>query len=149
MEPYLNCAKRRCFVIISNAPSTSFTNGSAMGAERPPVHRTADRIGQKPHRCGNLQRRNPRQWPETRILMLTHVKELIEQNAQKMLDHWPNAPLGIYSAGMRRRDIGEPITFAGIQSVRNKADQIGHVDLVLIDECHLVSAISRKADTAS
>ena len=78
-------------------------------------------------------------WPETRILMLTHVKELIEQNAEKMRDHWPNAPLGIYSAGMRRRDIGEPITFAGIQSVRNKADQIGHVDLVLIDECHLVS----------
>ena len=78
-------------------------------------------------------------WPETRILMLTHVKELIEQNADKMLTHWPNAPLGIYSAGMRRRDIGEPITFAGIQSVRNKADQIGHVDLVLIDECHLVS----------
>jgi DNA repair protein RadD len=79
------------------------------------------------------------QWPETRILMMTHVKELIEQNAQKMLEHWPDAPLGIYSAGMRRRDIGEPITFAGIQSVRNKADQIGHVDLVLIDECHLVS----------
>ena len=78
-------------------------------------------------------------WPETRILMLTHVKELIEQNAEKMRDHWPNAPLGIYSAGMRRRDIGEPITFAGIQSVRNKADQIGHVDLILIDECHLVS----------
>jgi len=71
--------------------------------------------------------------------MLTHVKELIEQNAEKMLGHWPDAPLGIYSAGMRRRDIGEPITFAGIQSVRNKANQIGHVDLVLIDECHLVS----------
>ena len=79
------------------------------------------------------------QWPETRILMMTHVKELIEQNAEKMLEHWPDAPLGIYSAGMRRRDIGEPITFAGIQSVRDKADQIGHVDLVLIDECHLVS----------
>jgi DNA repair protein RadD len=71
--------------------------------------------------------------------MLTHVKELIEQNADKMRQHWPEAPLGIYSAGMGQRDIGEPITFAGIQSVRNKSDQIGHVDLVLIDECHLVS----------
>ena len=78
-------------------------------------------------------------WPETRILMLTHVKELIQQNADKMRQHWPNAPLGIYSAGMGQRDIGEPITFAGIQSVRNKSDQIGHVDLVIIDECHLVS----------
>jgi DNA repair protein RadD len=78
-------------------------------------------------------------WPDTRVLMLTHVKELIEQNADKMRQHWPNAPLGIYSAGMRRRDLHEPITFAGIQSLRKKASQIGHTDLVIIDECHLVS----------
>ncbi len=64
-------------------------------------------------------------WPNTRILMLTHVKELIEQNAAKMLEHWPNAPLGIYSASMRKREIGYPITFAGIQSVRYKAEQLG------------------------
>jgi DNA repair protein RadD len=78
-------------------------------------------------------------WPETRILMLTHVRELISQNAEKMRQHWPNAPMGIYSAGLGRKELGEPITFAGIQSVRSKAKQIGHVDLVIIDECHLVS----------
>ena len=74
------------------------------------------------------------QWPETRVLMLTHVKELIEQNAEKMLQHWPNAPLGIYSASVGRRDLGEPITFAGIMSVRRKARAIGHIDLLLVDE---------------
>lgn len=79
------------------------------------------------------------QWPETRILMLTHVKELIEQNAEKMRQHWANAPMGIYSAGLKRKELGEPITFAGIQSVRTKASLIGHVDLVVIDEAHLVS----------
>ena len=78
-------------------------------------------------------------WPETRILMLTHIRELIAQNADKMRQHWPNAPMGIYSAGLRQKELGEPITFAGIQSVRNKAKEIGHVDLVIIDECHLVS----------
>lgn len=78
-------------------------------------------------------------WPETRVLMLTHVKELIEQNAEKMRQHWPGAPMGIYSAGIGRRDLGEPITFAGIQSVRSKSKELGHVDLVLIDECHLVN----------
>jgi DNA repair protein RadD len=77
-------------------------------------------------------------WPETRILMLTHVKELIVQNAEKMRQHWPNCPLGIYSAGLGRKDLGEPITFAGIQSVRSKAKLIGHCDLVIIDECHLI-----------
>jgi len=78
-------------------------------------------------------------YPETRILMLTHVKELIEQNAEKMIQHWPNAPLGIFSASLRRRNLEEPITFAGIQSIRERASEIGHVDLILIDECHLVS----------
>ena len=78
-------------------------------------------------------------WPDTRVLMLTHVKELIEQNAEKMRQHWPGAPLGIYSASIGRKDLGEPITFAGIQSVRNKAEELGHIDLVLIDECHLVN----------
>ncbi len=78
-------------------------------------------------------------WPDTRVLMLTHVKELIEQNAEKMRLHWPNAPMGIYSASIGKRQLGEPITFAGIQSVRNKAQSLGHIDLCIIDECHLVS----------
>lgn len=78
-------------------------------------------------------------WPETRILMLTHVKELIEQNAAKMREHWPGAPMGIYSASIGKKQLGEPITFAGIQSIRTRAADVGHVDLVIIDECHLVS----------
>jgi DNA repair protein RadD len=78
-------------------------------------------------------------WPETRVLMLTHVKELIEQNAEKMRQHWPGAPMGIYSASIGKKQLGEPITFAGIQSIRKKAKQLGHVDLVIIDECHLVN----------
>ena len=78
-------------------------------------------------------------WPDTQVLMLTHVKELIEQNAQKMREHWPGAPMGIYSASIGKRQLGEPITFAGIQSVRTKSQELGHIDLCIIDECHLVS----------
>lgn len=78
-------------------------------------------------------------WPETRILMLTHVKELIEQNVEKMRQHWPGAPMGVFSAGLGLRNLSEPITFAGIQSVRNRASDIGHVDLIIVDECHLIS----------
>lgn len=77
-------------------------------------------------------------WPETRVLMLTHMKELIEQNAAKMREHWPNAPLGIYSASVGKKQLGEPITFAGIQSIGKRAAQIGHTDIIIIDECHLV-----------
>ena len=78
-------------------------------------------------------------WPETRILMLTHQKELIEQNAEKLRHVWAGAPMGIYSASVGRKELGEPITFAGIQSIRKKSAQVGHVDLIIIDECHLVS----------
>jgi len=66
-------------------------------------------------------------WPETRILMLASQKELLEQNAEKLRQHWPGAPMGIYSAGIGKRQLGEPITFAGIQSVRNEVevDEVG------------------------
>lgn len=79
------------------------------------------------------------QWPTQRVMMLTHVKELIEQNADKMRTVWPQAPLGIYSAGLGEKEAHMPITFAGIQSAAKHPDLFGHIDLVLIDECHLVS----------
>ena len=78
-------------------------------------------------------------WPETRVLMLTHQKELIDQNAEKMRHHWRNAPMGIYSASLNKRVLSEPITFAGIQSVAKKSRFIGHVDLVIVDECHSIN----------
>jgi len=78
-------------------------------------------------------------WPETRILMLVHSKELIIQNADKLRKLWPNAPLGIYSASVGKREIGEPITYAGIGSVAKRSKQIGHIDVCLIDEVHSVS----------
>lgn len=79
-----------------------------------------------------------RQYPGQRIVVATHVKELIEQNHRKMVEFWPTAPAGIYSAGLKRRDI-TPITFVGIASVSDRAEHFGHVDLVIIDEAHLLS----------
>ncbi len=78
-------------------------------------------------------------YPDQRIIMLTHVKELIEQNYEKLITLWPNAPAGIYSAGLKRRDKHDDIIFAGIQSVHSKSDQFGKFDLIIIDECHLIS----------
>jgi DNA repair protein RadD len=81
-----------------------------------------------------------REWPETRILMLTHVKELIEQNASKMREYWPSAPLGIYSAGLRQRDASQSIVFGGVQSLAGRAGEIGHIDLLIVDEAHRIPA---------
>jgi DNA repair protein RadD len=79
------------------------------------------------------------QWPGQRILMLTHVKELIAQNAAKLKTLWPDAPMGIHSAGLRQHDLYEPIIFAGIQSVWKKAMHLGRFDLIIVDESHLIS----------
>ncbi len=76
-------------------------------------------------------------YPGQKMMMLTHVKELIGQNYKKLLECWPTAPAGIYSAGLGRKEI-RPIVFAGIQSVVGKSPLFGHVDLVIVDECHLV-----------
>ncbi len=43
-------------------------------------------------------------WPDMRVMVVTHVAELIEQNYLELLGVWPFAPAGIYSAGLGRRD---------------------------------------------
>lgn len=77
-------------------------------------------------------------YPSTRVLLVSHVKELLEQNTHKLLKVWPDAPVGIYSAGLGSRDVGYQITVAGIQSVHRKAAELGAFDLVMVDECHLI-----------
>lgn len=79
------------------------------------------------------------QYPGQRIMVLTHVKELIQQNYNKLLNIWPTAPAGIYSAGLKRKDTLNNVIFAGIGSVAKKGHLFGHVDLIIVDECHLVS----------
>ncbi|SFB94812.1 DEAD/DEAH box helicase [Tropicimonas isoalkanivorans] len=77
-------------------------------------------------------------WPDQRILIVTHVRELIAQNHAEMIGLWPEAPAGIYSAGLGKREAQARILFAGIQSIHRRAAEIGHTDLVLIDEAHLI-----------
>lgn len=85
-----------------------------------------------------LMRRFHEAEPSTRIVQVTHVKELIDQNYKELIGFWPWAPAGIYSASLRRREAHAQILFAGIQTVHNKAKQIGHVDVLMVDEAHLI-----------
>lgn len=78
-------------------------------------------------------------YPKTRILVVTHVKELVAQNHAELLEVWPSAPAGIYSAGLKRKEAHLPITFCGIASIHKSLAYFGRVDLILIDECHLIS----------
>lgn len=79
------------------------------------------------------------QWQTQRILMLAPTKELVEQNAEKMRALWPGAPLGICSASLNRFDTATPLLFGTIGTVINRREEIGVRNIVLVDECHLVS----------
>jgi DNA repair protein RadD len=78
-------------------------------------------------------------YPSTRCMLLSHVKEILQQDLTWIFRLWPNAPVGIYSAGLGRKESYAPITIAGIGSVVDCAHIFGFIDFVIIDECHLVS----------
>lgn len=78
-------------------------------------------------------------YPQTRILILAPQRELIEQDRDKLLCIWPEAPVSTYCAALNMKELGTPITIATIQSIRKKAENLGHIDLVLIDEAHLIN----------
>ena len=73
-----------------------------------------------------------------RVLILAHVKELLQQNADKLHRLAPDVNIGIYSAGLNSRQTKEPVIIAGIQSVYERACELGAFDLILIDEAHLL-----------
>ncbi len=85
-----------------------------------------------------IARRACTEYPETRVLIVSHVKELLQQNGEKVLAVWPMADLGFYSAGIGRKDTEHQVLVCGIQSVYKHADRIGGADLILVDECHLI-----------
>lgn len=78
-------------------------------------------------------------FPNQKVLIVTHSQELIQQNYEKLINNWPFAPAGINSAALKKRDRTPPIIFCGIGSIYKNPQQFGKVDIVLIDECHLVS----------
>ncbi|HEY1142276.1 MAG TPA: DEAD/DEAH box helicase family protein, partial [Lysobacter sp.] len=73
-----------------------------------------------------------------RVGILAHVQELVEQNAAKLRAYWPDAPMGIYAAALRKRDRFDKILMMQIQSVWDKADQLGWFDILAIDEAHRI-----------
>ena len=73
-----------------------------------------------------------------RVLVLAHVKELVEQNHGKYESYHLEA--GIYSAGLERKDKNAKVIFGSIQSVaRASSEFFKGFSLLVIDECHRVS----------
>jgi DNA repair protein RadD len=82
--------------------------------------------------------------PLARVAVVTHSRELVAQNFSELTRYWPEAPAGIFSAGLGRREAGAQVLVCGIQSVADRLDAVGPRDCVIVDEAHL---IPRAADT--
>ncbi len=81
-----------------------------------------------------IQKRN-----NTRVIILSHISEILTQNANKLYDLWKDAPMGVYSASLKSKRHQDRIVIAGIQSVYKKATTLGWFDLIICDESHLIS----------
>ncbi len=74
-----------------------------------------------------------------RVVVLAHRKELLQQNADEIRGMIPGVDVGVYSAGLKKREIHNAVVVAGIQSVFRKAEDLGRRHLILVDEAHLIS----------
>lgn len=73
-----------------------------------------------------------------RVLILAHVKELVEQNYEKYKCY--NLSAGIFSASLGKKDWDQKAIFGSVQSVARAPDDFfNNFSLLVIDECHRVA----------
>ncbi|CAH1606730.1 putative DNA repair helicase RadD [Vibrio jasicida] len=72
-----------------------------------------------------------------RVLVLAHVKELVEQNHAKYEGY--DLKGSVFSAGLGRKETDQQVVFASVQSVVRNLDSFkNQFSLLVIDECHRV-----------
>ena len=74
---------------------------------------------------------------DRRVWVLTHVQQLVEQNAATY-ERYSGVTPGIVCAGLKRKDRFEAVTFATIQSILGVQAEMQPPDLIIIDEAHRV-----------
>ncbi|ODS11543.1 DEAD/DEAH box helicase [Vibrio scophthalmi] len=72
-----------------------------------------------------------------RVLVMAHVKELVEQNHAKYEGY--DLKGAVFSAGLGRKETDQQVVFASVQSVVRNLDEFkDQFSLLVIDECHRV-----------
>ena len=84
-----------------------------------------------------LIRRWLNQYPAMRILVLVHREVIVRQNARKLWDVWPTAPLGIACASAQSKvQVSSPVVFASVQTLASRIATVPMFHLVIVDEAH-------------
>jgi DNA repair protein RadD len=76
----------------------------------------------------------------SRVLVVSHVKELIAQSASTLRRMIDGMDVGIYSASLTRKDTGHLVTVAQIQSLARAPIEavFADISLMIVDEAHLI-----------
>lgn len=80
-----------------------------------------------------------KQFNNQRIIVSASSQDLVGQNYSKLASMMPNAHMGLYSAGLGKKQPWYNVVYGGIQSMYSKSHQLGYRDLLLIDECQDLS----------
>ena len=75
--------------------------------------------------------------PDDRILLLSHVKELIAQGREH-IERRCRESVGVLCGGLGEHDAGQPITCATIQTAARRVEELRPIQWVIIDEAHRV-----------
>ncbi len=76
--------------------------------------------------------------PWIRGCILAHRKELVIQNAGKLRASYGTNDIGIFSAGLGKRDYDSSILFASIDSIYRKSGEFPPFDFMFVDEAHRI-----------
>ncbi len=88
---------------------------------------------------GRLCQRVKRANPAARIIIGTHVAELLNQNAEKLQQLQSGLSISFYSTELGQKDLSGDFVFAGIQSIYSAEPEF--TNILIVDE---VQSISRK-----
>jgi len=77
-------------------------------------------------------------FPSNKITVLTHTARIVKQDVATLKEFFPNKTIGIYSAGLNKKEI-EQITVGSIQSVNNAKEAFRWTNLFIVDEVHSVN----------
>lgn len=80
------------------------------------------------------------EYPYVRGCILAHRKELVQQNAEKLINVYSDAgrEIGTFSAGLRKWDYESPVLFASIDSIYKRGGEFQPFDFLFVDEAHRI-----------
>lgn len=85
-------------------------------------------------------RRAIEQYADTTFLVITHVTELLTQDADHLTAQAPEIEKVFYAAKLGKKRTDGQVIFASINSIYKKAFKLPHkIDIIIIDEAHLIS----------